>query len=60
MNDTRLVYEKIYTLHNEYATASYFNEILPIEVTDDINILAENEILRMKKYNFFASRLHKN
>ena len=31
------VYEKIYTLHNEYATASYINEILPIELTDDIN-----------------------
>jgi hypothetical protein len=31
------VYEKIYTLHNEYSTASYINEILPIELTDDIN-----------------------
>ena len=31
------VYEKIYTIHNEYATASYINEILPIELTDDIN-----------------------
>ncbi|MGH9927438.1 MAG: hypothetical protein ACRD5B_18890, partial [Nitrososphaeraceae archaeon] len=33
----RNVYEKIYTMHNEYITASYINEIVPIEFTDDIN-----------------------
>ncbi|HJT47492.1 MAG TPA: hypothetical protein VJ729_04860 [Nitrososphaeraceae archaeon] len=37
LQKNRDVYEKIYTLHNEYATASYINEISPIELTDDIN-----------------------
>ncbi|MGB6530524.1 MAG: hypothetical protein WBF33_20660 [Candidatus Nitrosopolaris sp.] len=29
------VYEKVYALHNEYATASYIHENIPIELTDD-------------------------
>ena len=30
------VYKKIYAMHNEYLTAFYINEIVPIELTDDI------------------------
>ena len=37
LKKNKYVYEKIYTLHNEYATVSYINEILPIELTDDID-----------------------
>jgi hypothetical protein len=33
----REVYEKIYALHNEYATAAHINEITSIELTDDID-----------------------
>ena len=30
------IYEKINSMHNEYLTAYYINEIIPIELTDDI------------------------
>lgn len=30
------IYEKIYSMHNEYLTAYYINEIVPIELTNDI------------------------
>ena len=30
------VYEKVYALHNEYATASYIHQNVPIELTDDV------------------------
>ncbi len=30
------IYEKIYSMHNEYLTAYHVNKIVPIELTDDI------------------------
>lgn len=37
LKKNREVYENIYTIHNEYATAAYINEIIPIELTDDVD-----------------------
>lgn len=52
----RDIYEKIYSMHNEYLTAYYVNEIVPIELTDDIGKpdfkVIDNDILIDTKMRF--------
>lgn len=52
----RDINEKIYSMHNEYLTAYYVNEIVPIELTDDIGKpdfkVIDNDILIDTKMRF--------